>query len=343
MTMSQTTPVDYLNQTDRTATIALLKDALAKLGYTCETLALGAQLQARFTAPSGTSWLTSVSRISYPFVSDTARPISKDKYLAYNLAELLDVSIPKTLRVDDDTSESEIADMLAYAPLVVKPNSASLSKGLTLNIRNNESLQTAIRHAKSFSDKVLVQQQVQGEEVRIVILDGKADAAILRQSARLIGDGISTVSRLLEKENETRKGLGMPYLVYPQLAAPLIDLSEDELATVPAIGKVIELNQSTMIRGGASMYNILNDIHPSYLETAEKLGSYIGKGFVVVDMFIQDYHAPQTPNNYTFIEFNMSPVLKLFYSCRDGRHYDILPKLAGMIDQVLQPKKRSES
>ena len=57
---------------------------------------------------------------------------------------------------------------------------------------------------------------------------------------------------------------------------------------------------------------------------------------MVVDIMIQNLRQPHTKNNYAFIEFNTAPVLKLFYSCRDGKHYDVLPELAAMIDASLQ-------
>jgi hypothetical protein len=52
-------------------------------------------------------------------------------------------------------------------------------------------------------------------------------------------------------------------------------------------------------------------------------------------MMIHDHTKPQTEDNYTFIEFNTAPVLKMFYSCRDGNHYDILGDLVPMINATL--------
>jgi uncharacterized protein (DUF1330 family) len=67
----------------------------------------------------------------------------------------------------------------------------------------------------------------------------------------------------------------------------------------------------------------------------ENLVQTLGARFVVVDMMLQDYTKPKTAANYAFIEFNTAPVLKLFYSCRDGKQYDVVAELAAMIDTSL--------
>jgi uncharacterized protein (DUF1330 family) len=90
-----------------------------------------------------------------------------------------------------------------------------------------------------------------------------------------------------------------------------------------------------MIRTGASIYNVIQTVHPSYLQTVENLAQKLGANFIVVDMILRDYTQEQSANNYAFIEFNTTPVLKLFYSCRDGQHYDVVEELADMIDGTL--------
>jgi cyanophycin synthetase len=220
--------------------------------------------------------------------------------------------------------------------LVVKPCDASLSHGLTTDIQTKEELVQAVQEARRFDKVVLVQQQVSGEEVRFPVLDGKCRAAIIRQTPRIVGDGQHTTKELLKIENTERENLRLDYAVYPQLAEPIVDISQLDLQQIPAEGEIIELGKSAMIRRGASAYNITSKVHPSYVELAEKLAAPFGDGFMVVDMFIQDYTQPLTAGNHAFLEYNMSPNLPLFYCCRDGQQYDILKDLVPMIDRALQ-------
>lgn len=318
------------------SSIELLKKALAAIGYKHKNLLLGGREYTQFTSPRGTVWLTSNTRINYPFALNTLKDISKNKHIAYELAEQMGVKIPATKLIDKSLADiSTLNDLLPVTPLVVKPNDASLSNGLTMHITNKNDLFKAIQLAGKYSDQVLVQQQVKGEEIRFAVLDGEVVAALLRQTPRVIGDGVNNIGALLTRENQTRKLLKLPYIAYPELKPPLINLRSIDQSRIPAPAEVVQLGLSTMIRGGASVYNVLHEINPSYVETAKRLAATLGNGFIVVDMFISDYRQPQSDDNYAFIEFNMAPVLKLFYSCRDQRNYDILNQLVPLIDRAL--------
>jgi D-alanine-D-alanine ligase-like ATP-grasp enzyme len=322
------------------SSISLLRKALKRLGYSVVSLQLGEEGYTLFTAPNGRAWLTPNAHISYPFITNTAHRISVHKHLAYRLADYLHVTTPKTLCLDAaDLEAPALQAMLRSAPLVVKPDRASLSRGLSTNVRTLEQLRDAVNLARQFSSKVLVQQQINFEEIRFVVVGNKVKAALLRQTPRVVGNGKDTVQELLSKENKLRAGLKLPYLSYPQLEDQLISPSI-ALSDIPAAGEIVEINRRTMVGGGASIYNVLADTHPSYLKIVEKLATQLGNGFVVVDMLIEDYRARGTASNYAFLEFNMAPVLTLFYSCRDGKHYDVLKDLVPFISETVTGERQ---
>lgn len=321
------------------STIGLLTAALSRRGYTHDDVLLDGRTYTRLTSPAGASWLTSNTQITYPFPTAGARPICDNKRLAYQLVADMGFSVPRTFVVTADMQmQDDIVAMLQYAPLVVKPDNASLARGVTLNINDAAALQQAITTARLFSETVLIQRQIEGEEVRIAVIDGKATAAVLRQAPRVVGDGVSTLDQLLKAENKARRGLRLPYLHYPELNADIIDFSTFDVSSVPSAEEIVRLRRTAMIRQGASIYNIMETIDPSYLAAAEQMGAALGSGFVVVDMFAEDYTRPMTPANYAFVEFNISPVILLFYSCRDGVQYDAVETLASMIDESVKQR-----
>ena len=319
-----------MNDFTQQPTIALLKIGLSKLGYACESFKLGSTDYTQFTAPSGQIWLTETAKVAYPFTSTTARRVSTHKHLAYDLATRVGAQVPFTTTLDSrEDNSARYHELLKHGTLIVKPNSASLSRGLTLNITDSQMLAQAIADAGTFSDMVLVQKQLQGEEIRFIVVANKVKAALLRQTPRVIGDGQSTLGELIEAENEVRKAGG---LQYPALTEKIIAVNDFDMSAVPADTEMIELGRGTMIARGASMYNVHSSVHPTYIAMAEKLAAAIGTGFVSVDVFINDYTQPLNDAEYAFIEYNMSPVLNLLYKCRDGNHYDILSDLIPLID-----------
>jgi D-alanine-D-alanine ligase-like ATP-grasp enzyme len=320
-------------QADAFASYKLLATALKKKGYTVE---VGEEhpTVVTFTSPEGVSWQTKAAHIAYPFNSQEARATSIHKSRAYELARSAQFSIPATVEVGKGVSEAVMGELLAtYKKLIVKPDDLSLAKGLTINITSIPQLKKAIAYAHTFSASALIQQQVTGEEVRFTVINGRVEAALLRRTARVIGDGRSSIARLVEHENEERRSLELAYITYPQLDEKLVDASLLGSSTVPTEGEIVELNHSTMIRGGCSVYNILPEVDVSYIKLVEGLVAKLDAGFIVVDVFCRSFTSPATADNHWLIELNTAPVLKLYYSCRDGKQFDIVDRLATAIDE----------
>ncbi len=323
--------------TTNNPTVDLFKRAFEELGYTFECFTLNGKAYTRFISPNGGTWLTRDARISYPFLNSTCQHISSSKTLSYELCAKNEIRIPKSISFNNiNEHRNELGGLLALGPVVVKPNDSSLSWGVTLNIRSREALEAAYDEAKKFSEIVIAQEQVYGQEVRFAVVDGVLKAALLRETPRVIGDGVSTLRALIDAENNVRQALDLRFANYPMLDEKIIDFERFDFTGVPAKDEIVELNQSAMIRGGASMYNVIDTIHESYKRVAERAARALGAQFIVVDMMIEDLAAPATEQNYAFIEFNGAPVISLFYSCRGGQQYDAISELVPRIHKLLQ-------
>lgn len=319
---------------DPSATYALLEQDFKNRGYDIHETVTPETVNVSFTSPAGAQWNMRADHIWYPGNSKEVREISIYKNKGYAVAQKAGFPVPFTYKVEEVIDNNVLDDMLRrYTTLIVKPEDSSLGKGLTIGITTRAQLTDAIAAARLVSSSVLVQQQVTGQEVRFTVIEGKVVAALLRETARVVGDGISTVAALIQKENERRSKLVFDVISYPLLDVSIIDKEMLHSTVVPANNEIIELASSTMIRGGCSIYNVLDAIHPTYITEVEKLVAKIGASFIVVDVFCSEYTAEASPENHWLIEFNTAPVLKLFYACRDGRHFDIVPRLVAMIDR----------
>ncbi len=327
----------YIAQ-DPFASIKLIAIELQRRGYGLRSFMLCGKSFSEFTAPNGNKWLTRDAHISYPGVSSLHDEISSMKPYGYEFAAMNKVRTPitKVIGNGEGFSVQEFNDILTFSgKAIVKPAKASLSHGLTLGINSYEELPQAIAHAAKYSPDVIVQEQVDGEEVRFIYIGGNVVAAMLRRTPRVIGDGRLTTEQLLVKENSERMELSLEYVNYPQLDGSVINVNHHDLHRVPAPDEIVQLGKGTMIKTGASIYEILGEIHASYISEVKRLCDQLGAGVIVADFFIKDFMQPLENDNYCFIEFNTSPVLKLCYGCRDGKQYDIVPVLCDYIERQL--------
>lgn len=320
-----------LSQTKTYISHELIQDELASRGYEVQQLQLGESFTC-YTARSGRSWLTRDATLSYPFVTGGARLICKDKQLSQIFAKSQGITVPETLMYPEQ--KSELGEFLQQnSPLVVKPLDSFGSRGVTLDITSADQLEQGIQEATTFSAKALVQRQFAGHEVRVTICRGEVVAAILRQTPRVLGDGKLSVAELIAKENEQREHLEFAYITYPQLSDEIISSRFMTDTRIPKAGEVVELSKSTLVRTGASLYNITDEIHDSYKTVAVQLTNTLNPDFMIVDLLIQDYQQPMEPRNYVLLEFTTSPALKMYYGMRNKKQIDMVRVVADMVDE----------
>lgn len=308
---------------------ALLRDELLSRGYTFVPATPNKNYK-QYISPNGKFSLTKTGHYDYPFVSESTTAICRDKTKSYELVDKLGLSIPRTLQTFDLQLAKDFLDV--YKRVIVKPVDSRGGKGLTLNITEHAQLEEAISYASINQHPPLIQEQFIGEEIRFTVIDGKVQSAILRRSPRVVGDGVSTVAKLIENENKVRETLIFPLLTYPQLSESFIPKEYFTDARIPINGEVVELSNSTMIRGGASFYGILDEVHESYTTLVEELASKVSSAFLVVDLMVKQWKNPVQPEDYVFLEFNTDPGLVVYTSLRGGDTPDVIGKIADLLD-----------
>jgi cyanophycin synthetase len=323
-----------------TLSTRLLSRALIDKGYTQREIELGLKY-VELTSPEGWKWLTRTAYPYYPFISRAAEDISRVKDMSYAFAKHHGIAVPETMIVTAQSPEA-VAFLTLHGRVVVKPLNSGGSRGVSMDVTDQQMLQQAIEAATVFGPKVLIQKQYDGTEYRFTIIEGELAGVHCKQKPVIIGDGVSTVAELIAKENQARKQLVFEYMSYPQLDASLV--SEEILhdTSVLAAGESVQLNDSSLISRGASVYDVTDAVHQSYKQTAIRLACELGSPLLVVDMLIIDPNKPQNDANYVFLESGTKPALKLYYSVRDGKHLDIIPRLAEMIDAYGKRILRSE-
>lgn len=323
-------------QDDPSSSIQLIATKLLERGYSLEKILLRGKTYYSFTSPNGRSWITLGYRISYPFQTKAIAEISGNKALAGELAEHVGVPTPETITIAKGSDILPAVNLMdRHESVIVKPLDASLARGLTLDIHDENHLKSALNFAYGYSETAVVQQQVKGQEIRFAVIGSKVRAALLKRTPHIIGDGKHSIAELIHIENERRANLNVPYLTYLQLDETLIPKRYLTDETVLEPGKELELSLGTMVRTGATFHNIIDEMDHSYISEIEKLASKLGHGFVVVDMFMSDYTVPKSYNNHWFIEFNTAPYLKLFYACVEGKPFDIVSELVPLIDETV--------
>jgi len=87
-------------------------------------------------------------------------------------------------------------------PVVLKPLNANHGRGVSINLKDDASVQAAFENAKIHSRSVIVESFLSGFDHRLLVVDGKLVAASKRVPGHVVGDGKSTIEELIEIVNQ---------------------------------------------------------------------------------------------------------------------------------------------
>ena len=304
-------------------------------GYGIENARLDGRLVYRLMAPNGRIWITYDDKKTYPMNSPLFHRIADDKRVAYEVASKLGLHVPQTVYVDVAMNIDSFSVLLnQHAPAIVKPLNSYKSIGVTLNITTKEKLHDALEIAFQESPTAIIQEQVQGEEYRFTVLEGKVVSVLRRERPQVVGDGIQSICQLVRQENELRKTMRDRGVDYPEWTTELIgdSMASDEVLET---GVKRILSSTTLVLKGASVYERRDETNVSYIEMAERFASEIGAGLCAVDMFLLDETHPAALGNYWFNECNASPALKMYAVARNADNGWVVEKIIETTDKYL--------
>jgi D-alanine-D-alanine ligase-like ATP-grasp enzyme len=244
---------------------------------------------------------------------------SEDKGACRSLLSRANISIPSgfTLRA----SQPEIDWLKVFhdlqTPLVVKPTHGSHGDKVFMNISSEVEYLDAVK--KCFDNPlgdlpgVIVEEQFDGTEYRIVATRDDALAIVCRLPANVIGDGVQTISELIQLKNSDPRRSDKPSAALRKIAiddALNAKLLQQNLSldSVPELGLRIFLRSNSNISTGGDSIDVTDIAHPSVKELAiRSVVAIPGLSFAGVDFMTKDITKEQTPETYCIIELNKSP------------------------------------
>ncbi len=134
--------------------------------------------------------------------------IAGNKHATKKLLGDMGVPVPRGFRIRDKEELEKTLDSVGY-PVVVKPLDGNHGKGATVGINDLEHAEIAFDKAKEYSRWVIVEKQIQGADFRALVVNNRLIAVAERIPAHVVGDGVNTIEKLIEKTNaDPRRGYG---------------------------------------------------------------------------------------------------------------------------------------
>lgn len=203
---------------------------------------------------------------------------------------------------------------LSYAkklgfPVIVKPN--NLSQGsLVGKIYNAHDYYALARKIFTKTPVLLIEEYCPGNDYRIVVLDNQVISAYQRIPLNIIGDGKSTIKKLLEKKQKYFARTGRDTIIKLDDFRLIMNLKQRRLSFNSIIpeNKIIYLLDNANLSTGGDAIDVTKKIHHDFTKLAINITKDMGLRLCGVDLITKDI-ITQKLSDYVIIEINGAPGL----------------------------------
>ena len=247
-----------------------------------------------------------------------------DKLLVSDLLFRSGIPVPHHIVIEIGEFEKAMQMLRSSAiPLVVKPAAnTGAGAGVSTNVTTQHRLRLAVAWARAYGPRILIEEQLEGDCYRVLVMDGEVVDTVVRYPPKIIGDGRSTVRQLVRYENKLRLEGGA------ELAQGLIRIDPDlrnslsnqglRLGSRPANGRVVVLKRVINDNGTRDNVPANGRLCPAILESARKAVEVVGARLAGVDIMCRDTQVPLEQSHGAVIEVNLNPGLYYHYRAGDS-------------------------
>jgi cyanophycin synthetase len=241
-----------------------------------------------------------------------------DKEGTKNILGNAGVPVPKGTVIEYlDELEQAIADVGGY-PIVIKPLDGNHGRGITININGIEEAESAYDLASSAAKtrSVIVEQYYQGNDHRVLVIDGKVVAVAERVPAHVRGNGQDTIRQLIELTNQDpRRGNGhdnvLTKIVVDQTSLTVLQKQGYDLDSILPAQEVAYLRATANLSTGGVAIDRTDEIHPKNIWLAQRVAKIIGLDIAGIDIVTSDISKPLDETNGVIVEVNAAPGFRM--------------------------------
>ncbi len=275
-------------------------------------------------------WGSRQERIQAALTSRTSHiavGIASDKALTKRLLAEAGLPVPRGRVVQ--RLEAALASLAASAgPVVVKPLDGNQGKGVTTAIRDAATLTAAFERAQAFSRRVIVEEHIEGDDYRVLVVGAAVVAASRRVPPEVLGDGRSSVRELVARINsDPNRGDGHESAL---TKIRLDDAATGELArqglqaeSVPEAGRAVRLRGNANLSTGGTAEDVTGKIHPDTAQACVRAAQKIGLDVAGIDLVCNDIAAPLGPQRGAMIEVNAAPGIRMHEHPSHGERHHV--------------------
>ncbi|MDQ1648789.1 MAG: hypothetical protein QOG60_846 [Frankiaceae bacterium] len=203
--------------------------------------------------------------------------------------------------------EHDVAFLERVGKVVVKPARGEQGNGITIGVTDTETLTRAVDEARQYSPDVLLEELVEGDDLRVIVIDHEVVAAAIRRPATVVGDGRRSIRELIGRQSKRRSAATGGESKIPMDSGTETTVREAGfgMEDVLKTGQELQVRRTANLHTGGTIHDVTPVLHPELAEACVAASRALGIPLVGLDLMVP---SPEK-SEYVFIEANERPGL----------------------------------
>jgi GNAT-family acetyltransferase (TIGR03103 family) len=239
------------------------------------------------------------------YTSAVAMSRCDDKRLTRRIVAEAGITVARGRLATFDEADQAFLDEVG--DVVIKPTRGEQGKGITVGVEGVAELDAALTRAREQHPEVLIEQRATGDDLRLLVIDGKVVAAALRMPAEIIGTGHHTVRELIDAQSRRRAAAtgGESRIPVDAVTEATVREAGWSFDDVLPEGMRLRVRRTANLHQGGTIHDVTAEVNPQLCAVAVTAADAIGIPVTGIDLLVPDV----TGSDYVFIEANERPGL----------------------------------
>ena len=269
--------------------------------------------------------------------SHIAVELASDKEETNKILVSLGLPAPRQELVQSEGAAKRAAARIGY-PVVTKPYNGNHGRGISIRLTNEAEVVEGFLKAQAISRSVIVETYLEGDDHRLLVVNGELVAATKRTPGHVVGDGTHTIRELVEIVNrDPRRGVGhekvLTRIELDAQAEMMMAREGVDADTVPEAGRILYLRSTANLSTGGTATDVTDIIHPDNREMAVRAIKAIGLDVGGVDFLSTNIAESYKTIGGGICEVNAAPGFRMHVAPSEGKSRDV----AGPVIDMLFP------
>jgi cyanophycin synthetase len=264
--------------------------------------------------------------------------LASDKEETNKILAGLGLPVPQQELVQSESQAVRAARRIGF-PVVTKPYNGNHGRGISIRLTTEGEVAHGFAVAREHSRSVIVETFLEGDDHRLLVVNGELVAATRRTPGHVVGDGEHTVAQLIDSVNlDPRRGVGhekvLTRLELDAQAQKMLERAGLTATSVPARDVTVYLRSTANLSTGGTATDVTDVIHPDNREMAERAVRAIGLDVGGVDFLSKNISESYRKIGGGICEVNAAPGFRMHVAPSEGSARDVA---APVIDMLFPP------